>query len=279
MSVATFLARHYERRWLHVRADGARAPLVTLAAVCDAAVADGGRTGAAEVFPTHFEGGRFEGRTIVADGGALAAYLAAGHPLVWSRARRVFPAVDALGEAMARVLGARVWPNVYVTGTAGTPFEMHFDAHEVIAVHCEGAKEWTVSDVRADRPTDDDPQPEVMEQRRGEAEGSVAARFVVGTGDVVYVPRGVFHNARAVGGTSVHVTFGIRGLTGHDVARVLAARALGDRELRGYAPPPGDDEATGAWLREVVVRLGEHLLDKGLGEDVARAREGIVRAG
>ena len=156
---------------------------------------------------------------------------------------------------------------------------MHFDAHEVIAVHCEGAKEWTLSEVRADRPTDDDPQPEVMAQQRDEAERCVAARFVVGAGDVVYVPRGVFHNARALGGTSVHVTFGIRGLTGHDVARVLAARALGDRELRGYAPPPGDDEAMDAWLREVVVRLGEHLLDEGFEGDVVRAREGIVRAG
>ncbi len=259
--------------------DGARTPLVTRAAVCDAVVADGGRAGGVEVFAEHFEGGRFEGRTIVADGALLAAYLAAGHPLVWSRARAVFASVDALCGAMGRALGARVWPNVYVTGTAGTPFDMHFDAHEVIVAHCEGAKEWTLSEVRADRPTDDDPQPEVMARRREEAKGRVAARFTVGAGDVVYVPRGVFHNARAVGGTSVHVTFGIRGLTGHDVARVIAARALGDRELRGYAPPPGDDAAMGEWLRAVVVRLGEHLLDEGFGEDVMRAREGIVRAG
>jgi len=87
----------------------------------------------------------------------------------------------------------------------------------------------------------------------------------------------VFHGARAVGGTSLHVTFGIRSLTGHDVARVLAARALGDPELRGYAPPAGGD--FDAWLRGVVLRLGEHLLDEGFEGDVRGAREGLVRGG
>lgn len=241
-------------------------------------MAEAAREGAAlEVFPAHFEGGRHGAAAIVADAGRLASYLAAGHPLVWNRARRRFPAVDGVCAALARAFGARVWPNVYVTGEAGTPFATHFDAHEVFAVHCAGSKAWTLSEVRADRPTDDDPQPEVMAARREEAEARVAARFTVGVGDVVYVPRGVFHNARAVGGTSVHVTFGVRGLTGHDVARVLAARALGDRALRAYAPPEGGD--AGAWLRGVIVRLGEHLLDEGFEDDVQAAREGLVRGG
>ncbi len=249
---------------------------MTLDAVC-AAVPGGWREGAVEVFPAHFEGGRRTAEAIANERALLDAYLADGHPLVWNRARRRFPAVDALGASLAGSFGARVWPNVYVTGTAGTPFDMHFDAHEVFAVQCEGAKAWAVSSVRADRPTDDDPQPEVMAARREEARASVAARYMAAPGDLVYLPRGVFHNAKAVAGTSLHVTFGVRGLTGHDVARVLAARALGDRALRGYAPPMGGD--FDAWLAGVILRLGEHLLDEGIDDDVRNAREGLVRGG
>jgi hypothetical protein len=219
-----------------------------------------------EVFPAYFEGGRYDTATLLGDRSRLCAYLADGHPLVWNRARCVFPAVDALCDALARAFRARVWPNVYVTGPAGTPFELHFDSHEVFAVHCEGSKHWEISSVRADRPTDDDPQPDVMAARRDEAQACITARITVAPGDVVYIPRGLFHNARAVGGTAVHVTFGIRGVTGHDVARLLAARALGDRTLRGYAPPATED--FDAWLRAVIVRLGEHLLDERLEDDV-----------
>ncbi len=275
LAAEDFLARWYERRWAHL-VDASRGPMVTLDAVCEAA-REGWRDGAVEVFAEHFDGGRHAPGDVVGDRARLDDYLAAGHPLVWRSARRRFPAVDRLCAALARALGARVWPNVYVTGTAGTPFDMHFDAHEVFVVHCEGAKEWTLSNVRADRPTDDDPQRDVMAARREEAEADVAARFVVAPGEVVYVPRGVFHNARAVGGTSVHVTFGVRGLTGHDVARVLAARALGDPALRGFAPSPAGDYD--AWLREVLVRLGEHLFDEGFDDDVRAAREVLVRGG
>ena len=47
--------------------------------------------------------------------------------------------------------------------------------------------------------------------------------FTVKPGDVVYIPRGQFHNAQAMNGVSLHVTFAIAPPTGMDV---LEARRL-----------------------------------------------------
>jgi lysine-specific demethylase/histidyl-hydroxylase NO66 len=215
--------------------------------------------------------------------GRLGAYLEAGHSLVWNRARGVSAEVDALAAALGEALGAHVWPNVYATGTAGTPFDMHFDAHEVIAVHCEGEKEWVVSAVRVDRPLDAvEMEPAVraaLVARRGEAEARPKLRFTVGPGDVVYVPRGQFHNASTPAGRSLHVTFGVRTLTGFDVAQILARTALADPSLREFLPPAAADpggERAAAQLGEAVARLGVILASGEILRAVLEAQAHLV---
>ena len=157
LEVDAFFARYWEREPLHLRAEGRRArPLLGHDALLDALA---GCTEAPEglmAFPEHLAPprGDLDVGALLRDRGLLRAYVDQGHPLVWNRARGVFPEVDELAAALGESLGAHVWPNVYATGPAGAPFELHFDSHEVIAVHCEGDKEWLVSSVRVDRPLD-----------------------------------------------------------------------------------------------------------------------------
>ena len=60
--------------------------------------------------------------------------------------------LDALIGELTQAFGAKVWPNVYSTGFAAKPFDAHFDLHDVLAVQCEGEKEWLVSKLRANCP-------------------------------------------------------------------------------------------------------------------------------
>lgn len=283
LGAGEFFERFYERAPLHLAAGAdAGAPLLTHEALLAAL----GRL--AEVpeglvaFPEH--AGVPDTAALLADPARLEAYLAEGHPLVWNRARRISPAVDALGAALAEALGAHVWPNVYATGEAGTPFGMHFDSHEVIAVQCEGHKEWTLSEVRVDRPLDavemEAAVAAAQRARREEAAARPALRFTVGPGDRVYVPRGQFHAAAARGGRSLHVTFGIRQLSGLDVVRILGDDALGDGRLREFLPPLAadpDGARAAEWLAGIVALLAERLLDGDLPRSVAAARRHLVR--
>ncbi len=282
LDLAAFFARYYEKEPLHLPRATAPAPLLTqealLAALEGLTVPPAGLV----AFPEH--AGVPDVGALLADPARLRDYLDAGHPLVWNRARGVAPAIDALAASLAEALGAHVWPNVYATGTAGTPFSMHFDCHEVIAVHCEGHKEWTISAVRIDRPLDDEAmEPAVraaLVARRADAEARPLLRFTVAPGSVVYVPRGQFHNAAASAGRSLHVTFGIRQLSGFDVALVLAREALGDPIFREFFPAAAadpDGAQAASFLAEIAARLAGDLAGEALPRAVAAARSELVR--
>jgi hypothetical protein len=289
LSAAEFFARFWERAPLHLPAVGRCAtPLVTHAELVDALsaafAARGEPPDGLMVFPEHLGEGSLGAADLLADRDLFRAYLDAGHPVAWNRPRGAFPAVDALSAALAEAFGAHVWPNVYATGAAGTPFGMHFDCHEVIAVHAEGAKDWTISEVRIDRPLDADAMAPtiraVMQARQADAEARPALRFTAHPGDVIYIPRGQFHHAEAAPGSrSLHVTFGVRLLTGHDVAALLARLALALPGLREYLPPRAADPEGArarAHLTEVRELLAALLGDASLDDAVAEARAHAV---
>jgi bifunctional lysine-specific demethylase and histidyl-hydroxylase NO66 len=280
LGAAAFFADRWERAPLHLPGDPARG-----AALCSHAALVEALKGADEVpegllaFPEHFDPG-LGAAELLRDPEKLHAYLDAGHPIVWNRARGIFPAVDALAELLSESLGAHVWPNVYATGEAGTPFDAHFDAHEVIAVQCEGQKRWWLSEVRVDRPLDVREMEAAVEHalraRREEALARTALEFTVGPGDVVYVPRGQFHNASAAGGRSLHVTFGIRLPSGFDALKQLVGEALGDAALREYLPPIAADPDGERATREAET-IAERAREMITAESVAGALGALRR--
>lgn len=262
-----FFADYYEQSPLHLSSDADRCgALLDHAALFDALARAGDPPEGLVVFPEHagIEGGA---AALLGDRDRLRAYVNEGHPIVWNRARGIFPAIDALAAALARAFGAHVWPNVYATGSAGTPFDAHFDAHEVIAIQCEGRKAWWISEVRIDRPLDA-PEMEAavaaaLRARRDDALARTLATFTASPGDLVYIPRGQFHNAKAegertTGDRSLHVTFGIRTPSGFDVAQHLARVMLADPLVREYLPPIAADpsgERARAALADLTAKL------------------------
>ncbi len=286
LDVAAFFDRYYEREPLHVRVAAAPAsPLLTNDALLAALLAQPAPPEGLMAFPEHLAPD-LSIAALLADPALLRAYVDAGHPLVWNRARGVSPAIDALAAALSEAFGAQVWPNIYATGSAGTPFEMHFDAHEVLAVHVDGEKTWQISAVRVDRPLDAaEMEPAVaaaLRARRDEACARLLLEIAVAPGDVVYIPRGQFHNASTPRGRALHVTFGIRQLAGFDVIKLLASMALGEPLFREYLPAAAADpdgaRAT-ALLDEILTRLRDLTRSAELAEGLQAARAHLVRRG
>jgi len=214
---------------------------------------------------------------------SLRAYADEGQPILWDAARGVTPELDALTSDLALAMGANVCPNVYSTGSAGSPFGMHCDAHEVLALQLEGQKQWTISNVRADRPLDapayaDDLRAELT-SHTDEAARDVLMQPVLEPGDVLYIPRGVFHCARIPPGSSsprsLHVTFGIQPLTGCDVLETLMQVALGDRSFRVFFPlaPQDRDGRLAEEQLALLERRLARLIESGALRSAVRALE------
>jgi lysine-specific demethylase/histidyl-hydroxylase NO66 len=208
------------------------------------------------------------GRLLVSDANLseaedVWAYVESGQPIVWNGVRGATDALDALTLEVARAFGASVWANVYSTGTAAKPFDVHFDCHDVLAVQCEGAKQWFVSEVRVNCPLDVPAlAPTIrraLEERREEALRESLMTVVTEPGDVLYIPRGQFHDARTPSGRSLHVTFAIAPPTGIDAIEALARLALGEALFRQYLPHElaNGPCSTEAHMERLADRLGE----------------------
>jgi ribosomal protein L16 Arg81 hydroxylase len=99
-----------------------------------------------------------------------------------------------------------------------------------------------------------------LEERRAEAQAEPLMTVVTEPGDVLYIPRGQFHDARTPEGRSLHVTFAIAPPTGIDVVDLLGRLALSEALFREYLPHPASDEdgsQTRACLAKLAERLGE----------------------
>lgn len=141
---------------------------------------------------------------------------------------------DGLAEtaaALRAATGAAVQANLYFSRQGRQAFNPHFDTHEVFALHCHGEKRWRIFETRSDAPTARSVQAATATGRK-EDPGTVREEVTLQPGDLLYLPRGQFHDALASTQATIHVTFAVSMPTGADLLRFLADEGTLDPLLR-----------------------------------------------
>lgn len=156
-----------------------------------------------------------------------------------------------LGEAFAGLVGA----NVYCSFSGVQAFGTHYDLHDVFAIHLEGEKVWRLYENRAENPVEFTPEKTRgwLEQTRGPLMQEVRMR----PGDVLYLPRGWYHDALADGSASLHVSLSVTPLYGKVIFGLLESAAMQDPAFRAWLPPAGQDG--GRALQNHLADLGRRL--------------------
>jgi Cupin superfamily protein len=187
-----------------------------------------------------------------------------------------------VGE-VRRYFTAQSQVNVYLTPPTKTGFPPHFDITDVFIVQCMGSKEWRIFDDYADKTelplmeTNWDPD------RFRPREPTDAITLC--PGDVLYLPRGVMHQAFCTERESLHLTVSIVPLTFADlIARALKSTAEADIDFRRRVPWSIEGEDGGfdelvIQVRERITKLADRI-DVGalLGEE-RRSLQGEPEAG
>lgn len=192
----------------------------------------------------------------LANAAKVEALLAMGASLVANEVQDAAPEVRDLTDELGRMFGARAWGNLYASFQGVQAFASHFDTHEVFAIHGAGEKRWRLYTNRADNPTDI-PDGDGAQAALDAAKGPVTMDVVLRPGDVLYIPRGWFHDAIASAEASLHLTVGVLPPTGELVFDLLKAAAMQDSAFRAYLPDARVD--AGAPLERHLADLMQRL--------------------
>lgn len=159
-----------------------------------------------------------------------------------------------------RQFAARSQVNAYLTPPGKTGFPPHFDITDVFIVQCGGKKEWTLFQEYSNKSelplTQTNWDPEFFKPT-GEPE-----RMTLNPGDVLYMPRGVMHQASCTDRESLHLTISLESLTIADlIVKGLKMVAETDVAFRRRVPWSfeSDDQAAAVEVRTCLRKLAENL--------------------
>ncbi|MBK7902446.1 MAG: cupin [Proteobacteria bacterium] len=185
----------------------------------------------------------------------VKALMGLGASLVANHVHRVCPEVGAVAHMLEREFAARVAANVYCSFKGVQAFQTHFDLHDVFAVQAEGEKVWRVYESRADAPVLPLPPGDEIEKWLSESRGRLLFEVTMQPGDILYLPRGQYHDALTGSQASLHVTFGVSPATGLSLFKLLESAVTPEPAFRAYLP----DARKEAELRERLGTLADRL--------------------
>lgn len=194
-----------------------------------------------------------------ADPARVEVFLGMGASLVANDIEQIAPEIRDWTQLLGDHFAALTNANVYCSFKGVQAFATHFDVHDVFAVQCEGEKVWRVYQNRAEHPLVAPHGGEDVQRQIDAARGPLLAEVRMRKGDVLYLPRGCYHDALAQDGASLHVTFAVAPLTGMTLLRVLETEARRDPRFRAYLADARVEagQPLEAQLRALATRLGD----------------------
>ena len=196
------------------------------------------------------------------DDGRLNVLLRDGASVVLRGIQAFHPRSRPVADALESALGSYANINLYASWMPTRGFAAHWDDHDVFILQVAGRKRWQLYGETRRFPLIRDAEPN---PRPGEAVWSE----VIDAGDVLYIPRGWWHDARVAGNDgaagvgSLHFTCSVRPLTGLDFLSWLSGRLARHEAFRRDLPHPADGAGEDHYAALGRLVLGELRGDVG----------------
>lgn len=188
------------------------------------------------------------------------------------------PDIAAAARCLERLFGTSTSCNMYCSWQRVPGYASHFDTMDVVAIQIEGEKLWNIYEGRFPqatfspgiRPSD------FTAEQTNRMKGRIAQQITMRKGDILYLPRGVYHDALATDAASLHLSFGASPLVGFTVVGMLASEAPKQEFLRRRLPHFEDREDVAGYLAAVGDHLKAMLGDPALVDAVIDYQKGRV---
>jgi ribosomal protein L16 Arg81 hydroxylase len=208
----------------------------------------------------------------------VQALLDLGASLIANQVQRVCPEVAAVVNMLERECAARVAANVYCSFKGVQAFQTHFDLHDVFAVQAEGEKCWRVYESRADTPVNPLPPGDEVEKWLTASRGRLLFEANMKPGDILYLPRGQYHDALTGAQASLHITFGVSPGTGLALFKLLENAASLESSFRAYLPDARNEPALRDRLGKLADRVRAMITSPAFAIDVLNYQRSLASA-
>ena len=113
-----------------------------------------------------------------------------------------------ISDELQRLTQGRCQGNLYFSMASHKAFGPHFDLHDVFAIHFEGEKVWNIYQNIEASPINH-PVFRISTDERIKRAGKLVDQVTLRPGDLLYIPRGQYHDALASKNGAIHVAFGL----------------------------------------------------------------------
>ena len=113
-----------------------------------------------------------------------------------------------ISDELQRLTQGRCQGNLYFSMASHKAFGPHFDLHDVFAIHFEGEKVWNIYQNIEASPINH-PVFRISPDERIKRAGKLIDQVTLRPGDLLYIPRGQYHDALASKNGAIHVAFGL----------------------------------------------------------------------
>ena len=143
-------------------------------------------------------------------------YLRKGASLVLNDLIYFSNEIEKLASDLQSITNGRCQANLYFSMQSHQAFAPHFDTHDVFALHCEGEKIWNIYENFEKDPINHPIYKQELNDKT-EKPGKIIDQILLKPGDLLYLPRGQFHDALASKNGAMHIAFGITYLKPIDI--------------------------------------------------------------
>lgn len=180
-------------------------------------------------------------------------FLDQGASMVLNEVETLEPAIRGLVDAFKQGLGAKCSGNAYISQRNHQAFDSHFDRADVFAIQTLGSKRWRIYEGQLEAPVIHARFSGIPPQEIQRLKGKVEAEIVTKPGDLLYLPRGRFHDALATEGPSIHLSFAVSEPKGLDYLQIVMDEAVADPRFREDLPL--DEADLPAYFDQLADRL------------------------
>jgi ribosomal protein L16 Arg81 hydroxylase len=194
-----------------------------------------------------------------------------GASLVLNNVEDLVGALATARVAIEQAMRARGMINLYCSWRGRQAFDTHFDPHDVFALQIAGEKLWRIYANRFDNPIEHAAFKSFPQSFFDDNRGDLVEEIRLRPGDLLYLPRGTYHDALAASDASIHLSCGMIEPIGLSWLTAMWELAVLDPLFRASLPrldTPADELRFRAHAAKLLDRLRE----------IATSERGVARA-